>query len=70
MCVVVLGISLLTACTSRFVVLGASTVDCWTVSAFYWFDVRLPYNIDKYEDSGMNYDAYAVACILVILFAA
>ena len=57
------------ACSSKTIVLGAGCVDFWTAAAFYWVDVRLPYNIDHYEHGGLNYDAFAITCIMVVIFA-
>lgn len=65
-----IGVAFTTACTSKFAVLGSALVDFWTAAAFYWIDCRLPYNVDHYEHAGLNYDAYAITVILVIIFAA
>jgi len=68
-----IGVSVL-AMTSQFsspwLVLGASTIDFWVMTTFYWIDVRTPYNIDHYEHAGMIYDAFAITCVIVVLFAA
>ena len=39
------------------------------VAVFYWIDVRWPYNIEQYEAAGLNYELFAVSCIVVVLFA-
>ena len=64
-----IAVSFVSACHSKTVVLGAGVVDFWTAAAFYWVDVRLPYNIDHYEHGGLNYDAFAISCIMVVIFA-
>eukprot|EP00039_Didymoeca_costata_P006439 m.90259 g.90259 ORF g.90259 m.90259 type:complete len:885 (-) comp13258_c0_seq3:120-2774(-) len=64
-----LVLAFVSACGSRYIVTMAALVDGWCMCAFYWIDVRLPYNIDHYEHSGLNYDAFAIACIILIIFA-
>ena len=64
-----IGVAFTTACTSKYAVLGSAVVDFWTAAAFYWIDCRLPYNVDHYEHGGLNYDAFAISVILVVVFA-
>lgn len=63
-------VSFKSAGTSKFVVLGAAVVDFWTLAAFYWVDVRRRYNIDHYEDAGLDCTFFAVMVVMVVLFAA
>ena len=63
-------LALVTACQNPWLVLLASSMDFWVMTAFYWVDVRLPYNIDHYAEAGLIYDAFAITCVLVLLFAA
>jgi hypothetical protein len=66
----VVVLALVTACQNPWLVLLASSMDFWVMTAFYWVDVRLPYNIDHYAEAGLIYDAFAITCVLVLLFAA
>jgi hypothetical protein len=64
-----IAVAFVSACSSKKVVFGAGIVDFWTLAAFYWIDVRLPYNIDRYEFGGLDYDAFAIAVLMVVIFA-
>lgn len=66
----VVVVALSTACQNPWLVLLASSMDFWVMTTFYWIDVRLPYNIDHYAEAGLIYDAFAITCVLVLLFAA
>ena len=66
---VLVWVAFKTAGTSKYVVLGAAVVDFWTLAAFYWVDVRHRYNIEHYEDAGLNYTVFSVMTVMVVLFA-
>eukprot|EP00041_Stephanoeca_diplocostata_P003348 m.33790 g.33790 ORF g.33790 m.33790 type:complete len:537 (-) comp14255_c1_seq4:1344-2954(-) len=59
-----------TACTNIYSVLAASLLDFWVMMAFYWIDVRNAATVAKFDAADMHYDAYAVVCIFIMIFAA